>query len=161
MIELMNKLWRTSEQLRQELGRDPTPEDLASEMGLSISRIHALLKMAHQPISLDAPLGEDGDARVGDLIEDKSAEDPADETNSRMLKEKLDHVLTSLSGRERRILEMRFGLVDGENRTLGEIGSVYNVTRERIRQIEAKGLRKLRHPARARHLRAFFDSNKD
>jgi RNA polymerase primary sigma factor len=161
MIEFMNKLWRAKEQLRQELGRDPTPEDLAGEMRLPLSRIHALLKMSHQPISLDAPLSDDSDARIGDLIEDKSAESPSDETNYSLLKEKLDQVLTSLSGRERRILEMRFGLVDGENRTLGEIGSLYDVTRERIRQIEAKGLRKLRHPARARQLRGFFETKRE
>jgi RNA polymerase primary sigma factor len=158
MIELMNKLWRAKAQLAQELGRDPTPEDLADEMRLPLSRIQALLKMAHLPISLDAPLGDDGDARVGDLIEDRSAEDPSDGTNLSLLKATLDHLLTSLSGRERNILEMRFGLVDGQERTLGEIGSVYSVTRERIRQIEAKGLRKLRHPARARHLRGLLET---
>ena len=161
MIEFMNKLWRAKEQLRKELGRDPTPEDLSGEMRLPLSRIHALLKMSQQPISLDAPLSDDSDARIGDLIEDKSAESPSDETNYSLLKEKLDQVLTSLSGRERRILEMRFGLVDGENRTLGEIGSLFDVTRERIRQIEAKGLRKLRHPARAKHLRGFFETRRE
>ena len=161
MIELMNKLWRAKERLRQELGRDPAPEDLAGEMRLPLSRIHALLNLAQQPISLDAPLSDDGDASVGDLIEDKSAENPSDETNYSLLKEKLDQVLTSLSGRERNILEMRFGLVDGREHTLGEIGAQYKVTRERIRQIEAKGLRKLRHPARARRLVGFLETKKN
>jgi RNA polymerase primary sigma factor len=117
--------------------------------------------MAHQPISLDAPVGDEGGTMVGDLIEDRSAEDPSDETNRTLLKEKLDQVLASLSERERKILKMRFGLVDGENHTLGEIGSLYNVTRERIRQIEAKGLRKLRHPARARYLLGFLEPKKE
>jgi RNA polymerase primary sigma factor len=158
MIEIINRLWRVQKQLRQELGRDPAPEDLADEMCLSISRINALLKMAQHPLSLDATLGDDGDARIGDLLEDKSAENPSDETNHSLLKEKLNHVLSRLSGRERKIIEMRFGLVDGEEHTLGEIGILYNVSRERIRQIEAKGLRKLRHPARARQLRGFLET---
>ena len=161
MIETMGRLWRAQKQLAQELGRDPTPEDLADEMRLPLPRIHALLTMAHQPISLDAPVGDEGGTMVGDLIEDRSAEDPSDETNRTLLKEKLDQVLASLSERERKILKMRFGLVDGENHTLGEIGSLYNVTRERIRQIEAKGLRKLRHPARARYLLGFLEPKKE
>jgi RNA polymerase primary sigma factor len=159
MIEIMTRLWRAQKQLSQELGREPTPEDLADEMRLPVSRINALLKMARQPVSLDAPVGEDGEVSVGDFIEDKSAENPAEGTSHSMLKEKLDDVLTSLSQRERTILEMRFGLVDGYGHTLEEIGNIYNVTRERIRQIEAKALRKLRHPTRAHHLHGFLETS--
>lgn len=158
MIEIMNKLWRAQKQLTQELGREPTPEELADEMHMPVSRINSLLKMAQQPVSLHAPVGEDGDVSVGDFIEDKSAENPSDVTSYSLLKEKLGDVLTTLTERERKILEMRFGLVDGYERTLEEIGKMYNVTRERIRQIEAKALRKLRHPTRVRHLQGFLDS---
>jgi RNA polymerase primary sigma factor len=157
MIEIMNKLWRAQKHLTQELGREPTPEELADEMHMPVTRINALLKMAQQPISLHAPVGDDGDVSVGDFIEDKSAENPSDVTSYSLLKEKLADVLTTLTERERKILEMRFGLVDGYERTLEEIGKMYNVTRERIRQIEAKALRKLRHPTRVRHLQGFLD----
>jgi len=158
MIEIMTSLWRAQKQLSQELGREPTPEDLSDEMRLPVSRINALLKMARQPISLDAPVGDDGDVTVGDFIEDQGAENPADGASHSLLKEKLDEVLTSLGQRERKILEMRFGLVDGTGQTLEEIGNLYSVTRERIRQIEAKALRKLRHPARAHHLHGFLEN---
>ena len=158
MIEIMNKLWRAQKQLTQELGREPTPEELADEMHMPVSRIHALLKMAQQPVSLHAPVGDDGDVSVGDFIEDKSAENPSDVTSYSLLREKLSDVLTTLTERERKILEMRFGLLDGYERTLEEIGKMYNVTRERIRQIEAKALRKLRHPTRVRHLQGFLDT---
>jgi RNA polymerase primary sigma factor len=161
MIEIMTRLWRAQKQISQELGREPTAEDLADEMHLPVSRINALLKMARQPVSLDAPVGDDGDVRVGDFIEDKGAENPSEATSHSMLKEKLDHVLTSLSERERKILEMRFGLVDGYGHTLDEIGTLYNVTRERIRQIEAKALRKLRHPTRAHHLHGFLENQQE
>jgi RNA polymerase primary sigma factor len=161
MIEIMNKLWRAQKQLTQELGREPTPEEIADEMHMPVSRINALLKMAQQPISLHAPVGDDGDVSVGDFIEDKSAENPSDVTSYSLLKEKLGDVLTSLTERERKILEMRFGLVDGYERTLEEIGKMYNVTRERIRQIEAKALRKLRHPTRVRHLQGFLDTEEE
>jgi len=157
MIEIMNKLWRAQKQLTQELGREPTPEELADEMHMPVSRIHALLKMAQQPVSLHAPVGDDGDVSVGDFIEDKSAENPSDVTSYSLLREKLSDVLTTLTERERKILEMRFGLADGYERTLEEIGKMYNVTRERIRQIEAKALRKLRHPTRVRHLQGFLE----
>jgi len=157
MIEIMNKLWRAQKHLTQELGREPTPEELSDEMHMPVSRINALLKMAQQPISLHAPVGDDGDVSVGDFIEDKSAENPSDVTSYSLLKEKLADVLTTLTERERKILEMRFGLTDGYERTLEEIGKMYNVTRERIRQIEAKALRKLRHPTRVRHLQGFLD----
>jgi len=158
MIETMNKLWRAQKQLTQELGREPTPEELADEMHMPVSRVNSLLKMAQQPISLHAPVGDDGDVSVGDFIEDKSAENPSDVTSFSLLREKLADVLTSLTERERRILEMRFGLLDGYERTLEEIGKMYNVTRERIRQIEAKALRKLRHPTRVRHLQGFLET---
>ncbi len=158
MIEIMNKLWRAQKQLTQELGREPTPEEIADEMHMPVSRIHALLKMAQQPVSLHAPVGDDGDVSVGDFIEDKSAENPSDVTSYSLLREKLSDVLTTLTDRERKILEMRFGLLDGYERTLEEIGKMYNVTRERIRQIEAKALRKLRHPTRVRHLQGFLDT---
>jgi RNA polymerase primary sigma factor len=161
MIEIMNKLWRAQKQLTQEMGREPTPEEIADEMHMPVTRVNALLKMAQQPISLHAPVGDDGDVSVGDFIEDKSAENPSDVTSYSLLKEKLGDVLTSLTERERKILEMRFGLVDGYERTLEEIGKMYNVTRERIRQIEAKALRKLRHPTRVRHLQGFLDTEEE
>ena len=158
MIEIMNKLWRAQKQLTQELGREPTPEELADEMHMPVARIHALLKMAQQPVSLHAPVGDDGDVSVGDFIEDKTAENPSEVTSYSLLREKLSDVLTTLTERERKILEMRFGLLDGYERTLEEIGKMYNVTRERILQIEAKALRKLRHPTRVRHLQGFLDT---
>src|SRR5213594_2114231 len=161
MIEIMNKLWRAQKQLTQELGREPTPEEVADEMHMPVSRINALLKMAQQPISLHAPVGDDGDVSVGDFIEDKTAENPSDVTSYSLLKEKLGDVLTSLTERERKILEMRFGLVDGYERTLEEIGKQYKVTRERIRQIEAKALGKLRHPTRIHHLQGFLDTTEE
>lgn len=157
MIETMNKLWRVQKQLTQELGREPTPEEIADEMHLPVSRVNSLLKMAQQPISLHAPVGDDGDVSVGDFIEDKTAENPLEVTSYSLLREKLAEVLATLTERERKILEMRFGLVDGYERTLEEIGKMYNVTRERIRQIEAKALRKLRHPTRLRHLQGFLE----
>ncbi len=161
MIEIMNKLWRAQKQLTQELGREATPEEIADEMHMPVARINSLLKMAQQPISLHAPVGDDGDVSVGDFIEDKTAENPSEVTSYSLLKEKLGDVLTSLTERERKILEMRFGLVDGYERTLEEIGKMYNVTRERIRQIEAKALRKLRHPTRVRHLQGFLDTEEE
>ena len=161
MIEIMNKLWRAQKQLTQELGREATPEEIADEMHMPVARINSLLKMAQQPISLHAPVGDDGDVSVGDFIEDKTAENPSEVTSYSLLKEKLGDVLTSLTERERKILEMRFGLVDGYERTLEEIGKMYSVTRERIRQIEAKALRKLRHPTRVRHLQGFLDTEEE
>src|SRR6266478_4946526 len=161
MIEIMNKLWRAQKQLSQEFSREPTPEELADELHIPVERVNALLKMARQPVSLQTPVGEDEDASFGDLIEDKTAENPSDMTAYSLLKEKLSTVLGSLTERERRILEMRFGLVDGYERTLEEIGKQYKVTRERIRQIEAKALRKLRHPTRIHHLQGFLDTTEE
>ena len=161
MIEIMSKLWRTQKQLGQELGREPTPEDIADELGLPTARINGLLKMARQPISLDAPVGEDGDVSVGDFIEDQGAQNPSEGVSQSLLKAKLDDVLSSITSRERTIIELRFGLVDGSGHTLEEIGNIYNVTRERIRQIEAKALRKLRHPTRAHHLQGFLETQQE
>ena len=158
MIEIINKLWRAQKQLMQEFGREATPEELADEMHIPVERVHALLKMARQPVSLQAPVGDDGDASVGDLIEDKTAENPFDTTSYSLLKDKLADVLASLTDRERKVLELRFGLIDGYQRTLEEVGKQYKVTRERIRQIEAKALRKLRHPTRVRQLQGFLET---
>ena len=159
MIEIINKLWRTQKHLMQELGREPTPEELADEMHLPVSRVNSLLKMAQQTISLHAPVGDGDEVSFGDFIEDKSAENPSDVTSYSLLKETLKDVLTTLTERERNILEMRFGLNDGYQRTLEEIGKQYKVTRERIRQIEAKALRKLRHPTRVRQLQGFLENS--
>jgi RNA polymerase primary sigma factor len=158
MVEIMAKLWRVQKELAQQLGREPMPEDVAEEMSLPVRRIHSLLQMARQPISLQALVGDDGEASIGDLIEDDSAMNPSDGTSYNLLKEKLVETLTTLKERERNILEMRFGLIDGQERTLDEIGGMYNVTRERIRQIEAKALQKLRHPSRQGRLQGFLDT---
>jgi RNA polymerase primary sigma factor len=161
MVEIMTRLWRAQRQLSHELGREATPEDLADELRMPVSRVNALLKMARQPVSLDAPVGEDGDARVADFIEDQAAEDPSHITGQTLLKEKLQDAFKGLTERERKILEMRFGLVDGYSHTLEEIGNLYQVTRERIRQLEAKALRKLRHPTRIHHLHGFLQTKED
>lgn len=156
MIEIIHKTLRMQQQIVQEMGREATPEEIADEMQMPVERIRALLKMAQQAVSLQSPVGDDGDASLGDLIEDKSAEDPAEKTGYLMLKSRLAGVLSTLTERERRVLEMRFGLADGDQYTLEEVGRQYQVTRERIRQIEAKALRKLRHPTRARELQGFL-----
>ena len=158
MVEIMTRLWRAQKQLSQDLGREATPEDLADELHIPVSRINALLKMARQPISLDAPVGDDGDVRVADFIQDTTADDPSNITGFTLLREKLVDAFRDLTQRERKILEMRFGLLDGYSHTLEEIGNIYQVTRERIRQIEAKALRKLRHPTRIHHLRGFLET---
>ncbi len=158
MIEVINKLMRVQKQLVQDYGREPTADEIADEMELPVERVRAILKMAQQPISLQSPVGDSDEANFGDFIEDKKAENPMDMTSYSMLKTKLGDVLGSLTERERKILELRFGLVDGYARTLEEIGKQFKVTRERIRQIEAKGLRKLRHPTRIRHLQGFLET---
>ena len=158
MVEIMTRLWRAQRQLSHELGREATAEDLADELRMPVSRVNSLLKMARQPVSLDAPVGDDGDARVADFIEDQSADNPSVVTGHTLLKEKLRDAFKSLTERERKILEMRFGLVDGYSHTLEEIGNIYQVTRERIRQLEAKALRKLRHPSRRWHLQGFLET---
>jgi RNA polymerase primary sigma factor len=157
MIEIIGKLTRAQKELFQEFGREATPEEIADEMQLSSERVRAILKMAQNPISMQATVGDSDDACFGDFIEDKSAMNPSVMTGTSLLKETLNHVLGTLNERERRIVEMRFGLVDGYGRTLEELGKYYNVTRERIRQIEAKALRKLRHPTRAFHLKGFLE----
>jgi RNA polymerase primary sigma factor len=157
MIDAINKLMRVQKQLRQDFGREPTPEEISDEMELPVGRIRALLKMAQQPISLQAPVGDTDDASFGDFIEDKSTESPADRTSFSLLKDKLGIVLASLSDREQNVLALRFGLGDGYSRTLEEVGRQFRVTRERIRQIEAKALRKMRHPTRIRQLHGFLE----
>jgi RNA polymerase primary sigma factor len=158
MIETINKLMRVQKQLVQEFGREPTPEEVAEEIGLPVERVRAVLKMAQQPISLQAQVGDSDDTTFGDFIEDKSAENPSEMTAYSLLKEKIREVLDTLTDRERAVLEQRFGLVDGYSRTLEEVGRQFKVTRERIRQIEAKALRKMRHPTRLRHLHGFLDA---
>ena len=158
MIETINKLMRVQKQLVQDFGREATPEEISDEMQLPVERVRAILKMAQQPISLQSPVGDSDDTNFGDFIEDKSAENPSDMTSYSLLKDKLGDVLTSLTERERKVLELRFGLSDGYSRTLEEVGKQFKVTRERIRQIEAKALRKMRHPTRLRQLQGFLDS---
>ena len=158
MIETINKLMRVQKQLVQEYGREPTPEEVAEEILLPVDRVRAVLKMAQQPISLQAPVGESEETNFGDFIEDKGAENPSDMTAIVLLKEKIKDVLETLTERERQVLEQRFGLVDGYSRTLEEVGRQFRVTRERIRQIEAKALRKMRHPTRIRQLEGFLEA---
>jgi len=158
MIEIINKLWRTQKQLMQELGREATTDELADAMEMSVERVRAILKMAQQPVSLQSPVGDADETHFGDLIEDKTAENPSDATGFHLLRGKLGEVLHGLTERERRILELRYGLNDGFPRTLEEVGRQYEVTRERIRQIEAKALRKLRHPTRRSKLEGFLES---
>jgi RNA polymerase primary sigma factor len=157
MIEVINKLWRTQRLLMQELGREAAAEEIADAMELSVERVRGILKVAQQPISMQSPVGESEEANLGELIEDKSAENPGDVTSFNLLKGKLGEVLNGLTERERRIVELRYGLADGNSRTLEEVGRQYNVTRERIRQIEAKALRKLRHPTRRSKLEGFLE----
>jgi RNA polymerase primary sigma factor len=161
MIETINKLMRVQKQLVQEFGREPTPEEVAEEICLPVERVRAVLRMAQQPISLQAQVGDSDDTTFGDFIEDKSAENPSEMTAYALLKEKIRDVLDTLTERERAVLEQRFGLVDGYSRTLEEVGRQFRVTRERIRQIEAKALRKMRHPTRIRHLHGFLEADQD
>jgi RNA polymerase primary sigma factor len=158
MIETINKLMRVQKQLLQEFGREPTPEEVAEEMQMPVDRVRAVLKMAQQPISLQSPIGDSEDTSFGDLIEDKSAENPSDMASYSLLKEKLNDVLDTLTERERKVLMLRFGLGDGYCRTLEEVGRQFRVTRERIRQIEAKALRKMRHPTRLRQVEGFLQA---
>ncbi len=158
MIETINKLLRVQKKLVQELGREPTPEESAEEMDIPVERVRAVFRMAQQPISLQSPVGDGDDAHFGDFIEDKSAENPSEMAAYSMLRERLQEVLSTLSDREKQVLDYRFGLTDGYSRTLEEVGKQFNVTRERIRQIEAKALRKLRHPIRMRKLEGFLET---
>ncbi len=157
MIETLNKVIQVQKQLVQKLGYDPTPEEVAEELQVPVNRIESIMKMAQQPISLQSPVGESEDSCFGDFIEDKSADNPYDMTAYTLLKEKLIGVLDTLTDRERRVLSLRFGLHDGYSRTLEEVGKTFNVTRERIRQIEAKALRKMRHPTRLRQFKGFLE----
>lgn len=160
MLETINKLLRVQKQLLQEMGREPTYDEIADELHLPVERVSAVLRMSQQPISLDSPIGETEDAKFGDFLEDNSAENPAELTSFNLLKDKIQDVLHTLSPREREVLEQRFGLIDGCCRTLEEVGRQFQVTRERIRQIEAKALRKIRHPTRLRHLEGFLESSR-
>ena len=157
MIETINKLMRVQKQLVQEYGREPTPEEIAEEIHLPVERVRSVLKMAQQPISLQAPVGDSDDTSFGDFIEDKAAENPMEEASFSFLKEKIKDVLDTLTDREREVIEQRFGLRDGSPRTLEEVGRQFSVTRERIRQIEAKALRKLRHPTRISKIKGFLE----
>ncbi len=157
MIESINKLVRTSRRLVQELGREPSPEEIGEEMEMTADKVRSILKIAQEAISLETPVGDEGDSSFGDFIEDKSAENPANSTAFTVFQQQLDKVLSSLTEREEKVLRLRFGLGDGYPRTLEEVGSVFNVTRERVRQIEAKALRKMRHPNRSRELKTFVD----
>jgi RNA polymerase primary sigma factor len=158
MIETINKLMRVQKQLIQDFGREATPDEIADEMQMPVERVRAVLKMAQQPISLQSPVGDSEDTNFGDFIEDKAAENPSEMTSYSLLKDKLQDVLSSLTERERKVLELRFGLGDGYSRTLEEVGKQFKVTRERIRQIEAKALRKMRHPTRIRQLQGFLET---
>ena len=157
MVETINKLIRIQRQLVQELGREPLPEEIAREMNVSEERVREILKIAQEPVSLETPIGEEDDSHLGDFIEDQEAQAPADAAAFELLKEQLEDVLDTLTPREEKVLRLRFGLDDGRSRTLEEVGQFFGVTRERIRQIEAKALRKLRHPMRSRRLKDYLE----
>jgi len=157
MVETINKLIRVQRQLLQDLGREPTPEEIGDEMDLTPERVREILKIAQEPVSLETPIGEEDDSHLGDFIEDQEAVSPSDHAAYELLKEQLEDVLDTLTDREENVLRLRFGLDDGRTRTLEEVGKVFGVTRERIRQIEAKALRKLRHPSRSKRLKDFLD----
>ena len=157
MVETINKLIRVSRQLLQELGREPTPEEIAEEMNMPVERVREILKISQEPVSLETPIGEEEDSHLGDFIQDDQVPVPADAAAFTLLKEQLVEVLGTLTDREQKVLRLRFGLDDGRARTLEEVGKEFNVTRERIRQIEAKALRKLRHPSRSRKLKDYLD----
>ena len=157
MVETINKLIRVSRQLLQELGREPTPEEIAEEMKMPVDRVREILKISQEPVSLETPIGEEEDSHLGDFIQDDNVPVPADAAEFTLLKEQLIEVLGTLTEREQKVLRLRFGLDDGRARTLEEVGKEFNVTRERIRQIEAKALRKLRHPSRSRKLKDYLD----
>lgn len=157
MVETINKLIRVSRQLLQELGREPTPEEIAAQLDMPVERVREILKISQEPVSLETPIGEEEDSHLGDFIQDDNVPVPADAAAFTMLKEQLEDVLSTLTDREQKVLRLRFGLDDGRARTLEEVGKEFNVTRERIRQIEAKALRKLRHPSRSRKLKDYLD----
>ncbi|WP_251448386.1 RNA polymerase sigma factor RpoD [Vermiculatibacterium agrestimuris] len=157
MVETINKVIRVSRQLLQELGHDPTPEEISEEMGMPVEKVREILKIAQEPVSLETPIGEEEDSHLGDFIPDEDASEPAEAASYTLLKEQLIDVLDTLTPREEKVLKLRFGLEDGRTRTLEEVGKEFNVTRERIRQIEAKALRKLRHPSRSKKLKDFLN----
>ena len=157
MVETINKVMRISRQLLQELGHDPTPEEIANEMGMPVDKVRDILKIAQEPVSLETPIGEEEDSHLGDFIPDEDASEPAEAASFTLLKEQLAEVLSTLTPREEKVLRLRFGIEDGRTRTLEEVGKEFNVTRERIRQIEAKALRKLRHPSRSKKLKDFLN----
>src|SRR5690625_2169559 len=157
MVETINKLIRIQRQLLQDLGRDPTPEEIGEEMEITPDKVRDILKISQEPVSLETPIGEEDDSHLGDFIEDQEAVSPSDNAAYELLKEQLEDVLDTLTDREENVLRLRFGLDDGRTRTLEEVGKVFGVTRERIRQIEAKALRKLRHPSRSKQLKDFLD----
>ena len=157
MVETINKLVRVSRQLLQELGREPTPEEIAEKMDIPVERVREIIKICQEPVSLETPIGEEEDSHLGDFIQDDNVPVPAEAAAFTLLKEQLDEVLGTLTEREQKVLRLRFGLKDGRARTLEEVGKEFNVTRERIRQIEAKALRKLRHPSRSRKLKDYLD----
>ena len=157
MVETINKLIRVSRQLLQELGREPTPEEIAQAMDIPVERVREILKISQEPVSLETPIGEEEDSHLGDFIQDDNVPVPADAATFTLLKEQLNEVLETLTEREQKVLILRFGLEDGRSRTLEEVGKEFNVTRERIRQIEAKALRKLRHPSRSKKLKDYLE----
>ncbi len=157
MVETINKLIRVSRQLLQEEGREPTPDEIAAEMGISVEKVREILKISQEPVSLETPIGEEEDSHLGDFIPDDDAPAPAEAAAFSMLKEQLVDVLGTLTEREQKVLKLRFGLEDGRARTLEEVGKKFDVTRERIRQIEAKALRKLRHPTRSKKLKDYLE----
>ena len=157
MVETINKVIRVNRQLLQELGHDPTPEETAAEMNMPVERVREILKIAQEPVSLETPIGEEEDSHLGDFIPDEDASEPAEAASATLLKEQLVDVLSTLTPREEKVLKLRFGFEDGRTRTLEEVGKEFNVTRERIRQIEAKALRKLRHPSRSKKLKDFLN----
>ena len=157
MVETINKLVRVSRQLLQELGREPTPEEIAKEMNIPVERVREIIKISQEPVSLETPIGEEEDSHLGDFIQDDNVPVPADAAAFSLLQDQLQEVLNTLTPREQKVLRLRFGLDDGRARTLEEVGKEFNVTRERIRQIEAKALRKLRHPSRSRKLKDYLD----
>ena len=157
MVETINKVMRISRQLLQELGHDPSPEEIAADMGMPVEKVREILKIAQEPVSLETPIGEEEDSHLGDFIPDEDASEPAEAASFTLLKEQLSEVLNTLTPREEKVLRLRFGIEDGRTRTLEEVGREFNVTRERIRQIEAKALRKLRHPSRSKKLKDFLN----
>ena len=157
MVETINKVMRISRQLLQELGHDPTPEEIAADMNMPVDKVRDILKIAQEPVSLETPIGEEEDSHLGDFIPDEDASEPAEAASFTLLKEQLTEVLSTLTPREEKVLRLRFGIEDGRTRTLEEVGKEFNVTRERIRQIEAKALRKLRHPSRSKRLKDFLN----